>query len=302
MCMRDARPAWHGTVAVLARHHRDVDGRGAVAQYVRRRRPGGGDKIVRALIGALHFGHLPASSCRPARCVGLSNKEKASAPVVCARQAKRVKTARGESKATRRRYRTSTVREQQPDAEGSDGPDMPGAALITPNTPLRDALTVAASSAPPPSGAKRQLFAGRPYRRREMYVNAVWACWHGRLDKHTLHLGRSQGGRHRHRRERFQRAVGLVPCSRASTDGDADGTISTRPAAPVPDPRIARCGLLHEDVTPASATLARALHGAVPGDDGKVFWKMPGRQRRPKTCCARFEPVRAGRRHGPGRG
>ncbi|MFM9435356.1 phosphogluconate dehydratase [Janthinobacterium sp. CG_23.3] len=108
------------------------------------------DKIVPGLlIGALHFGHLPAVFV-PAgpMASGLSNQEKAKVRQLYAQgKATREELLEGEAKAyhgagTCTFYGTANSNQMLMEVMGLH---LPGAAFITPNTPLRDALTVAAA-------------------------------------------------------------------------------------------------------------------------------------------------------------
>jgi phosphogluconate dehydratase len=108
------------------------------------------DKIVPGLlIGALHFGHLPAVFV-PAgpMTTGLSNSEKAKIRQLYAQgKAGRAELLEGESKSyhgagTCTFYGTANSNQMLMEVMGLH---LPGAAFITPNTPLRDELTKAAA-------------------------------------------------------------------------------------------------------------------------------------------------------------
>ena len=134
---------------VIAHGHR----RRAVAQHVRRRAVlGVCDKIVPGLlIGALHFGHLPASSC-PAGPMpsGLSNNEKAQGAPAATRKGKVGRDALLEAEGaayhgpgTCTFYGTANSNQMLMEVMGLH---LPGAAFVNPNTPLREALTAAAAT------------------------------------------------------------------------------------------------------------------------------------------------------------
>jgi phosphogluconate dehydratase len=108
------------------------------------------DKIVPGLlIGALHFGHIPGIFVPGGpMTTGISNKEKAAVRQRYAKgQATREELLEGEAQAyhgagTCTFYGTANSNQMLMEMMGLH---LPGAAFITPGTPLRDALTRAAS-------------------------------------------------------------------------------------------------------------------------------------------------------------
>ena len=154
------------------------------------------DKIVPGLlIGALSFGHLPASSS-PAGPMpsGISNEEKARMRQLYA-QGKVGREALLESEAgsyhCARHLHLLRHRQQQPDADGGHGPAPARQRLRQPpNTPLRDALT-----APRPSASRAITALGSDYRplardrgragRRQAIVGLLAT---GGSTNHTIHL------------------------------------------------------------------------------------------------------------------
>jgi phosphogluconate dehydratase len=108
------------------------------------------DKIVPGLlIGALHFGHLPAVFVPAGPMTsGLSNSDKAKVRQLYAQgKATREELLEGEAKSyhgagTCTFYGTANSNQMLMEVMGLH---LPGAAFITPGTPLRDALTAAAA-------------------------------------------------------------------------------------------------------------------------------------------------------------
>ncbi|MRV76037.1 phosphogluconate dehydratase [Duganella sp. FT92W] len=153
------------------------------------------DKIVPGLlIGALHFGHLPAVFV-PAgpMTTGISNKEKAAIRQRYAKgEATREELLEGEAKAyhgagTCTFYGTANSNQMLMEVMGLH---LPGAAFITPGTPLRDALTAAAAqrAAVITDQGNEYLPVGHIVDEKSI-VNAVVALLAtGGSTNHTLHL------------------------------------------------------------------------------------------------------------------
>jgi phosphogluconate dehydratase len=153
------------------------------------------DKIVPGLlIGALHFGHLPAVFV-PAgpMTTGISNKEKAAIRQRYAKgEATRDELLEGEAKAyhgagTCTFYGTANSNQMLMEVMGLH---LPGAAFITPGTPLRDALTVAAAqrAAQITDQGDEYLPVGHVVDEKSI-VNAIVALLAtGGSTNHTLHL------------------------------------------------------------------------------------------------------------------
>jgi phosphogluconate dehydratase len=153
------------------------------------------DKIVPGLlIGALHFGHLPAVFV-PAgpMTTGLSNSEKAKIRQLYAQgKVGRAELLEGESQSyhgagTCTFYGTANSNQMLMEVMGLH---LPGAAFITPNTPLRDELTKAAAqrAAVITAQSNEYLPVGHVVDEKAI-VNAVVALLTtGGSTNHTLHL------------------------------------------------------------------------------------------------------------------
>ncbi|MBV7535866.1 phosphogluconate dehydratase [Duganella sp. sic0402] len=153
------------------------------------------DKIVPGLlIGALHFGHLPAVFV-PAgpMTTGLSNSEKAKIRQLYAQgKVGRAELLEGESQSyhsagTCTFYGTANSNQMLMEVMGLH---LPGAAFITPNTPLRDELTKAAAkrAAVISDQGNEYLPVGHVVDEKAI-VNAIVALLTtGGSTNHTLHL------------------------------------------------------------------------------------------------------------------
>ena len=153
------------------------------------------DKIVPGLlIGALHFGHLPAVFV-PAgpMTTGLSNSEKAKVRQLYAQgKVGREELLEGEAKSyhgagTCTFYGTANSNQMLMEVMGLH---LPGAAFITPNTPLRDELTKAAAqrAALITAQSKEYIPVGHIVDEKSI-VNAIVALLAtGGSTNHTLHL------------------------------------------------------------------------------------------------------------------
>jgi len=153
------------------------------------------DKIVPGLlIGALHFGHLPAVFV-PAgpMTTGLSNSEKAKVRQLYAQgKVGREELLEGEAKSyhgagTCTFYGTANSNQMLMEVMGLH---LPGAAFITPNTPLRDELTKAAArrAAVITAQSNEYLPVGHVVDEKSI-VNAIVALLTtGGSTNHTLHL------------------------------------------------------------------------------------------------------------------
>nr|WP_315221713.1 phosphogluconate dehydratase [uncultured Duganella sp.] len=153
------------------------------------------DKIVPGLlIGALHFGHLPAVFV-PAgpMTTGLSNSEKAKIRQLYAQgKVGRAELLEGESQSyhgagTCTFYGTANSNQMLMEVMGLH---LPGAAFITPNTPLRDELTKAAArrAAVITAQSSEYLPVGHVVDEKSI-VNAIVALLTtGGSTNHTLHL------------------------------------------------------------------------------------------------------------------
>lgn len=242
------------------------------------------DKIVPGLlIGALHFGHIPGIFVPGGpMTTGISNKEKAAIRQRYAKgEATRDELLEGESKSyhgagTCTFYGTANSNQMLMEMMGLH---MPGAAFITPGTPLRDALTKAASH----QAVKISQQGGEymPIGRivdEKSIVNAIVALHAtGGSTNHTLHL------------VAIARAAGIVidwndfdelskvvpSLTRIYPNGEAD--VNHFQAAGGPGfiiRELLDAGLAHEDVNTILGHGLRA-HCKEPflGEDGKVVFR-----------------------------
>src|SRR5471030_312100 len=153
------------------------------------------DKIVPGLlIGALHFGHLPAVFV-PAgpMTTGLSNSDKAKVRQLYAQgKATREELLEGEAKSyhgagTCTFYGTANSNQMLMEVMGLH---LPGAAFISPNTPLRDALTAAAGqrAAQITAQSNEYLPVGHVVDEKCIVNAVVGLLSTGGSTNHTLHL------------------------------------------------------------------------------------------------------------------
>jgi phosphogluconate dehydratase len=217
------------------------------------------DKIVPGLlIGALHFGHLPAVFIPGGpMTTGLSNSEKAKIRQLYAQgKLSRAELLESESKSyhdpgTCTFYGTANSNQLLMEAMGLH---LPGAAFITPNTPLRDALTAAAARRAveiTPEG-KTYIPVGHVVDEKAI-VNAIVALLAtGGSTNHTLHLvAIAKAAGIVIDWNDFDALSGVVPLlTRIYPNGDAD--INHFQAAGGPGfviRELLDAGVMHEDVT-----------------------------------------------------
>ncbi len=153
------------------------------------------DKIVPGLlIGALHFGHLPAIFVPGGPMIsGLSNDEKAKIRQLYAQgKVGRDALLEAESKAyhgpgTCTFYGTANSNQMLMEVMGLH---LPGAAFVNPNTPLRDALTQAAAkrAARITALGNEYIPVGRIVDERAIINGIVGLLATGGSTNHTLHL------------------------------------------------------------------------------------------------------------------
>ena len=242
------------------------------------------DKIVPGLlIGALHFGHIPGIFVPGGPMTsGISNKEKAAIRQRYAKgEATREELLEGESASyhgagTCTFYGTANSNQMLMEMMGLH---LPGAAFITPGTPLRDALTAAAAqhavSISQQGGNYMPI--GRIVDEKSI-VNAIVALHAtGGSTNHTLHI------------IAMARAAGIVvdwndfdelskvvpSLTRVYPNGEAD--VNHFQAAGGPGfviRELLDAGLAHEDVNTILGHGLRA-HCKEPflGEDGKVVWR-----------------------------
>ncbi|HJV01566.1 MAG TPA: phosphogluconate dehydratase [Burkholderiaceae bacterium] len=153
------------------------------------------DKIVPGLlIGALHFGHLPAVFVPAGPMTsGLSNSDKAKVRQLYAQgKATREELLEGEAKSyhgagTCTFYGTANSNQMLMEVMGLH---LPGAAFITPGTPLRDALTAAAAkrAAQITAQSEHYLPVGHIVDEKCIVNAIVGLLATGGSTNHTLHL------------------------------------------------------------------------------------------------------------------
>ena len=241
------------------------------------------DKIVPGLlIGALHFGHLPAVFVPAGPMTsGISNKEKA-----------RIRQLYAQGKATREElleceagsyhgagtctfYGTANSNQMLMEIMGLH---LPGAAFITPGTPLRDALTAAAAKRAVEISQQGGTYTPVGHVVDEKcIVNAVVGLLAtGGSTNHTLHLvAIAKAAGIVIDWDDFNELSAIVPMlTRIYPNGDAD--VNHFQAAGGPGfviRELLDAGLLHDDVTTILGRGLRA-HCAEPFIDGaSVYWK-----------------------------
>ncbi|MGZ8294294.1 MAG: phosphogluconate dehydratase [Telluria sp.] len=240
------------------------------------------DKIVPGLlIGALHFGHLPAVFV-PAgpMTTGISNKEKA-----------RIRQLYAQGKATREElleneaasyhgagtctfYGTANSNQMLMEIMGLH---LPGAAFITPGTPLRDALTAAAAQrAVAISEQGEYIPVGQVVDEKCMVNGIIGLLATGGSTNHTLHLvaiARAAGIVIDW--DDFNELSAVIPMlTRIYPNGDADvNHFHAAGGTGFVIRELLDAGLLHDDVTTILGKGLRA-HCTEPFLDGdKVIWK-----------------------------
>ncbi|MEN3294124.1 MAG: phosphogluconate dehydratase [Burkholderiales bacterium] len=241
------------------------------------------DKIVPGLlIGALHFGHLPAVFV-PAgpMTTGMSNAEKARTRQLYAQgKLGRDELLEAESKSyhgagTCTFYGTANSNQMLMEVMGLH---LPAAAFITPNTPLRDALTMEAGRRAVEISAlgKNYTPVGQVVNEKTI-VNAIAALLAtGGSTNHTLHLvaiARAAGIVIDW--NDFNELSAVVPLlARIYPNGDADvNHFHAAGGTGFVIRELLDAGLLHEDVTTVLGQGLRS-HCAEPFlEGGKVVWK-----------------------------
>ena len=241
------------------------------------------DKIVPGLlIGALHFGHLPAVFI-PAgpMTTGIANSEKAKTRQLYAQG----KIGRGEllesesqsyhAPGTCTFYGTANSNQMLMEVMGLH---LPGTAFITPNTPLRDALTAAGARRAVEISAERGRYTpvGHVVDEKTI-VNAIVALLAtGGSTNHTLHLvAIAKAAGIVIDWDDFDALSAVVPLlTRIYPNGEAD--INYFQAAGGPGfviRELLDAGLLHDDVTTILGRGLRA-HCSEPFLDGQsVVWR-----------------------------
>ncbi|WP_292935433.1 phosphogluconate dehydratase [Noviherbaspirillum sp.] len=241
------------------------------------------DKIVPGLlIGALHFGHLPAVFVPGGpMTTGLANSEKSKIRQLYA-QGKIGRDELLESEAqsyhgpgTCTFYGTANSNQMLMEVMGLH---LPGAAFITPNTPLRDALTAAATrrAAEISDQGKTYIPVGRVVDEKSI-VNAIVALLAtGGSTNHTLHLiAIAKAAGIVIDWNDFDELSGVVPLlARIYPNGDADvNHFHAAGSTGFVIRELLDAGLLHEDVTTVLGKGLRA-HCVEPFLQGEsVVWR-----------------------------
>ncbi|NVD98383.1 phosphogluconate dehydratase [Massilia sp. BJB1822] len=247
------------------------------------------DKIVPGLlIGALHFGHLPAVFVPAGPMTsGLSNKEKAAIRQRYAKGlATREELLEGEAKSyhgagTCTFYGTANSNQMLMEVMGLH---LPGAAFITPGTPLRDALTAAAAqrAALITEQGQEYIPVGHVVDEKSIINAVVGLLTTGGSTNHTLHLvAIAKAAGVVIDWDDFDELSAVVPLlARIYPNGDADvNHFHAAGGTGFVIRELLDAGLLHDDVT---TILGKGLrkHCAEPflataGEGGVVFKDAP---------------------------
>ncbi|AKU24310.1 phosphogluconate dehydratase [Massilia sp. NR 4-1] len=247
------------------------------------------DKIVPGLlIGALHFGHLPAVFVPAGPMTsGLSNKEKAAIRQRYAKGlATREELLEGEAKSyhgagTCTFYGTANSNQMLMEVMGLH---LPGAAFITPGTPLRDALTAAAAqrAALITEQGQEYIPVGHVVDEKSIINAVVGLLTTGGSTNHTLHLvAIAKAAGVVIDWDDFNELSAVVPLlARIYPNGDADvNHFHAAGGTGFVIRELLDAGLLHDDVT---TILGKGLrkHCAEPflattGEGGVVFKDAP---------------------------
>jgi phosphogluconate dehydratase len=241
------------------------------------------DKIVPGLlIGALHFGHLPAVFVPAGPMTsGMSNQEKARIRQLYAQgKVSRAELLECESQSyhgagTCTFYGTANSNQLLMEVMGLH---LPGAAFITPNTPLRDALTAAAAQRAVAIAAQGEAFmpVGHIVDEKVMVNAIVGLLASGGSTNHTLHLvAIAKAAGIVIDWDDFNVLSSVVPMlTRIYPNGDADvNHFHAAGGTGFLMRELLDAGLLHEDVNTILGHGLRA-HCAEPFlQDGQVIWQ-----------------------------
>jgi phosphogluconate dehydratase len=241
------------------------------------------DKIVPGLlIGALHFGHLPAVFVPGGpMTTGMSNSEKSRIRQLYAQgKIDRAGLLEAESKSyhdagTCTFYGTANSNQMLMEVMGLH---LPGSAFVTPNTPLRDALTVRAAQRAVEISAQGQTFipVGRLVDEKTI-VNAIVALLTtGGSTNHTIHLiAIAKAAGIVIDWNDFDKLSAVIPLlTRIYPNGEADvNHFHAAGGTGFVIRELLDAGLLHDDVTTIMGKGLRA-HCVEPSLDGdKLVWK-----------------------------
>src|SRR5450830_310504 len=241
------------------------------------------DKIVPGLlIGALHFGHIPAVFVPAGPMTsGLSNKEKVKIRQLYAEgKATRDELLEGEAKSyhgagTCTFYGTANSNQMLMEVMGLH---LPGAAFITPNTPMRDALTAEAGRQALKITAQGQQYTpvGRLVDEKSI-VNAIVALLAtGGSTNHTLHLvAIAKAAGLIVDWDDFSKLSSVVPLvTRIYPNGTADvNHFHAAGGTGFVLRELIDAGLMHDDVMTILGQSLRAHCTEPLMEDGKVTWK-----------------------------
>lgn len=241
------------------------------------------DKIVPGLlIGALHFGHVPAVFIPGGPMTsGLSNPEKSRVRQLYAQgKIGRDELLEAESKSyhdagTCTFYGTANSNQMLMDVMGLH---LPGAAFITPNTPLRDALTRASARRAVEISAqgKEYLPVGHVIDEKAIVNGIVALLATGGSTNHTMHLvAIAKAAGIVIDWDDFNVLSGVVPLlARIYPNGDADvNYFHGAGGTPFVIRELLDAGLLHEDVTTILGHGLRAHCTEPLLDQDKLVWK-----------------------------
>ncbi len=243
------------------------------------------DKIVPGLlIGALHFGHLPGVFIPAGPMTsGMSNPEKAKVRQLYAQgkigreELLEAESASYHDAGTCTFYGNANSNQMLMEVMGLH---MPGAAFITPNTPLRDALTAAAAQRAVEIGTPGEAFTPIGHVVDEKcIVNAmVGLLATGGSTNHTLHLiAIAKAAGIVIDWTDFDELSAVVPLlTRIYPNGDADvNHFHAAGGTPFVIRELLDAGLMHEDVTTIMGKGLRA-HCAEPLlREQNVVWQAP---------------------------
>jgi phosphogluconate dehydratase len=234
------------------------------------------------LIGALHFGHLPAVFIPGGpMTTGMSNSEKSRIRQLYAQgKIDRAALLEAESKSyhdagTCTFYGTANSNQMLMEVMGLH---LPGSAFVTPNTPLRDALTVRAAQRAVEISAQGQTFipVGRLVDEKTI-VNAIVALLTtGGSTNHTIHLiAIAKAAGIVIDWNDFDKLSAVIPLlTRIYPNGEADvNHFHAAGGTGFVIRELLDAGLLHDDVTTIMGKGLRA-HCAEPSLDGdQLVWK-----------------------------
>ncbi|MBI1892366.1 MAG: phosphogluconate dehydratase [Burkholderiales bacterium] len=246
------------------------------------------DKIVPGLlIGALHFGHLPAVFIPGGPMTsGLTNEEKAKMRQLYAQgKVGRAELLEAEAKAyhgpgTCTFYGTANSNQMIMDAIGLH---LPGAAFVTPYTPLRDALTRAAASRAIEISAANDAYtpAGHVVDEKAIVNAIVVLLATGGSTNHTMHLvAIAKAAGIVIDWDDFNVLSGVVPLlAKIYPNGPADiNHFHAAGGTPFVIRELLDAGLMHEDVCTVVGQGTRGQCVEPFLENGKLVWKPAAKE------------------------